>query len=92
MSEKKLKVRNVEVNKKEFHVSTKPITLGLRDIHKIVIFDKLEHSHNGSKYFIGYKEGIVKPLCIVFQMSGYIKYFDNYGKVCPLKLKMIVYW
>ena len=44
--------------------------------------DKLKHSDDGFKYFIGYKEGeIVKPLCIILpQMSGYIKYFENGGK------------
>ena len=46
-----------------------------------MVSDKFKHSHDGFKYFIGYKEGeIVKPLSIILpQMSGYIKYFENGG-------------
>ena len=25
-------------------------------------------------------------------MGGYIKYFDNGGKICVLELKMLLYW
>ena len=44
--------------------------------------DKVKHSDDGFKYFIGYKKGeIVKPLCIILpQMTGYIKYFEKGGK------------
>ena len=46
------------------------------------------------KYFIGYKDNnIVRPLCIILpQISGYVKYFDNGGKIYPLWLNMIAYW
>ena len=46
--------------------------------------DKIKHSDEGFKHFIGYQEGeIVKPLCIILpQMSEYIKYFENGGKTC----------
>ena len=41
------------------------------------------HSDGGFKYFIDYKDDIVKLLCIIFsQMGGYIKYFENGGKIC----------
>ena len=47
----------------------------------IVTFDKFKHSDDGFQYFIGYKEDeIVKPLYILPQMSGYIKYFEKGGK------------
>ena len=41
--------------------------------------DKLKHSDDGFKYFIGYKDGeIDKLLCIILpQMTGYIKYFEK---------------
>ena len=67
---------------KEFHKSKQPIDLDLLNVDQIVIFEKLEHSDDGFKYFIGYKEGeIVKPLCIILpQMSVYIKYFENRSK------------
>ena len=56
--------------------------------------DKSKHSDNGSKYFIDCldEDDIVRPLCVVLhQMSGYVKYFDDGGKICLLKLKMKVY-
>ena len=41
------------------------------------------HSDDSYKYFIGYEEDdIVKLLYIILpQMSGYIKYFENMGKI-----------
>ena len=79
MREKPLKFG--EVNKKKFHASKQLIALYLVDIDKIVISDKFKHSDNGSKYFIGYKDDIIRNLCIILpQMSEYIKYFDNRGK------------
>ena len=82
MSEKTLKFDNIRHNKKEFHKSKQPINLSLVNVDQIVVSDKFKHSDDGFKYFIGYKEGeIVKPLCIIlFQMSGYIKYFENRRK------------
>ena len=67
MSEKTLKFGNIEVNKIEFHVSKRAITLDFVNIDKIVISDKLKHNDNGSKYFIGYTdENSFRPLCIIF--------------------------
>ena len=63
MSEKTLKFDNIRVNKKEFYKSKQPIYLALGKVDQIVVSDKFEHSDDGFKYFIGYKEGeIVKPL------------------------------
>ena len=85
MSENTLKLDNIRLDKKEFHKSKQPINLNLINVHQMVIFDKLKHSDDGFKYFIGYKEGeIAKPLCIILpQMSGYIKYFENRRKNLP---------
>ena len=85
MGEKTLKFNNIKVNKNEFHRSKQAIDLDSVDTGKIVIFDMFRHSEEGFKYFIGYQENeIVKPLCIILpQMKGYIKYFDNGGKICP---------
>ena len=82
MSEKTLKFDNIRVNKKEFHESTQLVNLDLKNVDRIVVSDKFQHSDDGFKYFIGYKEGkIVKPLCIILpQTTGYIKYFENRGK------------
>ena len=87
MSEKTLKFDNIRVNKREFHKSKQKIDLKSVNVNQIVVSDKFEHSDDGLKYFIGYQEGeIVKPLCIILpQMSGYIKYFENGGKINVLR-------
>ena len=70
--EKTLNFDNIRVNKKEFHKSKQAIDLVSVNVDQIVVSDKLRHSDDGFKYFIGYKEGkIVKPLCIILsQMIG----------------------
>ena len=72
---------NVEVKRKDFHASKKPIALDLVDINQILISEKFKHNDRVSKNFIGYEDDdIIRPLCIILpQMSGYIKYFDNGG-------------
>ena len=86
MSKKTLEFDNLEVNKIEFHLSKQPIALNLVNVNEILISDKFGNSDKGFKYFIGYKDdNIVGPLCIILpQMSGYMKYFDNGGKICLL--------
>ena len=87
MSEKTLKSDNIEINKKEFHMSKQPIDLNLVETNKIS--EKFKHSDDGFKYLIGYEEDdIVKPLCIILpRMSGYIKYFENRGKTISFVIK-----
>ena len=89
MSEKTLRVDNVEVNKKEFHKSKQPIDLNLVSADQVVVSDKVKHNDDGFKYFIGYKKGeIFKPLCFILpQMSGYIKYSENGGKNMSFLIK-----
>ena len=80
---------NIRVNKKILHESKQSINLDLINVDQIVVSDKFQHSDDGFKYFISYKEDeIVKPLCIIFpQMSGYIKYFENGGKKMSFQIK-----
>ena len=62
MNEKTLKFDNIEVNKKEFHKSTQSIDLNLVDMNKKGISNKIKHSDDCFKYFIGYKvHDIVRP-------------------------------
>ena len=69
-------------NEQAIDLSKQVIDLNLVDINKIVVSDKFEHSDEGLKYFIAYKDdNIIRPLCIILpQKSGYIKYFENGGK------------
>ena len=59
MSQKTLKSDNIEINKKEFHKSKQPIDLDLVNAGKIVISDKLKHSDDSFKSFIGWKKMIL---------------------------------
>ena len=89
MSEKTLKFNNVTLNKKQFHKSKQPIDIKSVNVDQIVVSDRLKHSDDGFKYFIGYQEDeIVKLLCIILpQMSGYIKYFEKGGKNMSFMIK-----
>ena len=76
--------------RKEFHKCKEPIDLMSVNVDQIVVSNKFKHSDEGYKYFIGYQEDeIVKPLCIILpQMSGYIKYFKEGGKMMSFLLNM----
>ena len=54
----KLIFDNVEVSKKEFYESTKPVNLGKGDMNKIVVSNKIKGNHETSKVFIGYRSDI----------------------------------
>ena len=73
-----LKFNNFIMDKKTFHKLKEPIDLLSVNIDQIVVFDKFKNNNEGFKYFIGYWNELVVPLCIILpQMSGYIKYFEN---------------
>ena len=89
MNGKTLKFDNVEINKKEFHVSKQPFPLNFVNVNQILIAGKFKQSDMGFKYFIGYKDdNTIRPLCIVLpQISGYVKYFDISGKNMSFMIK-----
>ena len=93
MSGKTIKF-NIILNKKKFHKSKEPIDLLSVDLHQIVFSYKFKYNGEGLKHFIGYLEGeIVKPLCTIFpHMSGYIKYFENGGKIMSFFIKDDEVW
>ena len=100
MSEKTLKFHKIRVNKKEFRKLKQPVDLMSVNVDQIVVPEKLKHSDEGFKYFIGYQEGeIVKPLCIILpQMSGYMSFlikddevwekYENIWDVIKIKLSI----
>ena len=57
-----LKFNNIILNKKTFHKLKEPIELLSVNIDQIVVSDKFKHNNEGFKYFIGYQDGLVKPL------------------------------
>ena len=89
MSEKTLKFNNIRLNKKEFHKSKQPVDLMSVNVDQILVSNRFKHNSERFKYFIGYHKGkIVKPLCIILhQMSGYIKYFEKWGKNMSFLIK-----
>ena len=88
-----LKFNNFIMDKKTFHKLKKPIDLLSVNIDQIVVFDKFKNNNEGFKYFIGYWNELVVPLCIILpQMSGYIKYFENGSKKMSFLIKDDEVW
>ena len=54
MSEKKITISNIILNKKELHQSKEPINLLSVDLDQIVGSFKFKHNGEGFKYVIGY--------------------------------------
>ena len=80
MGKKTLKFDNVQVTKKQFHVSKQPVALNLVNVNQILKSDKFEQSDKGFKYFIGYKDdNMIRVLCI--------KYSENRGKIMHLMIE-----
>ena len=86
MSSQKMKFGDKEVGKKEFYSSKEAILLDSVDVSKIVVSSRWKLNDTTYKYFCGYlNNNVIQPLCVTLpQMSGYIKYFDNGGKICHL--------
>ena len=86
MSSQKIKFVDKEVDKKEFYSSKQAILLDLDsvDLSKIIVSSKWKINDTTYKYFCGYSNNdVIQPLCaILLQMSGYIKYFGDGGKIC----------
>ena len=62
------------------------------DVNKILVSKKGQYGkYNSFKYFIGYNDDVIRPLCLkLSQMTGYINNFDknkNKNTIMPLKVK-----
>ena len=90
MSSQKIKFWDKEIDKKEFYSSKQAILLDSVDLSKIVVLSRWKISDTKYKCLCGYlSNDVIQPLCVILpQMSGYIKYFDEGGKICHL-LRMI---
>ena len=85
---KTLVFNDVEMTKKDFYDAKKAIPLNLVDMNIIVVSNKVKNNNEISKYFIGYLNDIVVPLCVILpQLDGYIKYFENGGKNMSFKIE-----
>ena len=90
MSSRKIKFGDKEVDKKEFYSSKQAISLDSVDLNKIVVSSKWKINDTTYKYLCEYlNNDTIQPLCVILpQMNGYLKYFDDGGKICHL-LRMI---
>ena len=68
---------------KKFCSSKEAILLDSVDLSKIVVSSRWKLNDTTYKYLCRYlNNDVIKPLCVILpQMSGYIKYFDNGGKL-----------
>ena len=86
MSSQKIKFWDKEIDKKEFYSSKQAILLDSVDLSKIAVSSRLKVSDTKYKYFCEYlNNDVIQLLCVILpQMSRYIKYFDDGGKICHL--------
>ena len=70
----------------EKNSSRQTISLDSVDLDKIVVSSKWKISDTTYKYLCEYlNNDVIQPLCVILpQMNGYIKYFDDGGKICHL--------
>ena len=78
MAKRITKFGDIEIKKQKFHQYKRPISIKIIDINKIVVSNKVSFGRKGFKYFIGYKDAKIRPLCIFFpKMNAYKRDFDE---------------
>ena len=83
---KKINFGDKKVYRAKFYSSKQAISLDSVDLNKIVVSNKWKINDTTCKYICGYlNNDTIQPLCVILpQMDGYIKYFDDGGKICHL--------
>ena len=56
MEKKIIKCDETEIQKYKFHQYKSSISIDNKDVHKIVVSNKISFDKNDFKYFIGYKD------------------------------------
>ena len=73
-----IKFGNIGIEKQKFQQYEKPISIKIIDINKVVVSNKDSFGKKGFKYFIGYKDAKIGPLCIFLpKMIAYRRDFDK---------------
>ena len=84
----KLVFGDMEVSKSEFYENKKGINLKDVIVDNIVVNNRVKGNNETVKYYIGYLDGSITPLCLILpQMSGWIEYFENGGKNMSFKIE-----
>ena len=79
MSGKNMNFEEKKFKKSDFYKTKKVYKVDDIDVNKILVSKKEPYGTNKSiKYFIGYDDDDIRPLCIKLpQMIGYVKCFDS---------------
>ena len=79
MSGKSINSDDKKINKSNFYKNKKLFNIHDLDVDKILVSKKESYGKKNSlKYFIGYNDHVIRPLCIKLpQMIGYVKHFDS---------------
>ena len=79
MNEKSINFNDKKINKSNFYKNKKLFNIHDLDVNKILVSKKGSYrTKNSLKYFIGYNDYVIRPLCIKLpQMNGYVKSFDS---------------
>ena len=79
MSGKNIILNYKKVQKRDFYKNKKVIKIHEIDFNKIVVSKEKSYGKKSSfKYFIGYNDDVIRPVCIkLSQMIGYVKCFDS---------------
>ena len=79
MSGKSINVEDKKINKSNFYKNKNLFKIEDIDINNTQVSKKESYgTKNLPKYFIGYNDDDVRPLCILLpQMIGYVKCFDS---------------
>ena len=92
MNGKSINFEDKKINKSNFYKNKKLFKIQDLDVNKILLSQKESYgTKNSLKYFIGYNDDVIRPLCIKLpQIIGYVKHFDSnmamYFKVDDNKL------
>ena len=84
----KLVFGDIEVSKSELYENKKGIKLKDVIVDNIVVNNSVKGNNETVKYYIGYLDRSITPLCLILpQMSGWIEYFENGGKNMSFKIE-----
>ena len=79
MSRKNVNFEDKKIKKSDFYKNKKVTKIDDIDVNKILVSKEEPYgTKNSFKYFIGYNDNVVRPLCVRLpQMTGYARKFDE---------------
>ena len=79
MTNKTINFEDKKINKSTFYKNKELFNIHDLDVNKILVSKKESYvTKNSLKYFTGYNDDVVRPLCIKLpQMIDYVKHFDS---------------